>query len=109
MANSMQNKRPSNAANTGFLHRLGRVLRHWAYSTASARRAFPQATLDAITQAIQVGESSHRGQLRLIVEHALPSDDLWAGRDHRQRALALFAEYAIWDTEDNCGVLIYVN
>jgi uncharacterized membrane protein len=27
----------------------------------------------------------------------------------RQRALALFADYGIWDTEDNCGVLVYVN
>jgi uncharacterized membrane protein len=23
--------------------------------------------------------------------------------------LALFAEHGVWDTEDNCGVLIYVN
>ena len=28
---------------------------------------------------------------------------------NRQRAIALFADYGIWDTEDNCGVLIYMN
>jgi uncharacterized membrane protein len=34
---------------------------------------------------------------------------VWDGVSNRQRALALFADYGVWDTEDNCGVLIYVN
>ena len=39
----------------------------------------------------------------------MPFDAVWNDVTNRQRALALFAEYGVWDTEDNCGVLIYVN
>jgi uncharacterized membrane protein len=88
---------------------LKRTLRHARSSNAAARRAFPPATLRAIGEAITAGEQTHRGEVRLIVERALPLDVAWAGTGVRQRALALFADYAIWDTEENCGVLLYVN
>ncbi|UUZ50200.1 hypothetical protein LP420_09650 [Massilia sp. B-10] len=39
----------------------------------------------------------------------MPSELIWADTSIRQRAVGLFAEYGVWDTEDNCGVLIYVN
>ena len=39
----------------------------------------------------------------------MPFDAIWADVSNRQRALALFAEHGVWDTEDNCGVLIYIN
>ena len=88
---------------------LARALRHLTASKAAGRRAFPPATLSAIGEAITAGELSHRSELRLVVEHALPVELAWAGLGNRQRALALFAEYGVWDTEDNCGVLIYIN
>jgi len=90
-------------------HRVRRAWRHLGSSMREARRAFPAETLDAITAAITAGEQAHRGEVRLIVEKALPLDAVWAGVTSRQRALALFADYGVWDTEDNCGVLIYVN
>ncbi|GAB3374547.1 TPM domain-containing protein [Massilia agri] len=74
-----------------------------------AKRAFPEATLTAIGEAITAGEQTHRGEVRLIVEKGLSFDDAWDGVTNRQRALALFADYGVWDTEDNCGVLIYIN
>jgi uncharacterized membrane protein len=92
-----------------FGQRLRRVLRHWKTSAAHGRRKFPQEALAAIATAITAGEQTHRGELRLIVEASLPLDAVWAGVTNRQRALALFAEHGVWDTEDNCGVLIYVN
>ncbi|KQQ86871.1 TPM domain-containing protein [Massilia sp. Leaf139] len=92
-----------------FGQRLARVFRHWRSTQADARRAFPEATLAAAAQAITTGEQTHRGELRFIVEAALPTDEAWDGISNRQRALALFADYGVWDTEDNCGVLIYVN
>ncbi|WP_305822517.1 TPM domain-containing protein [Massilia brevitalea] len=92
-----------------FGQRLSRVLRHWRSTKADARRAFPDATLEAVAQAITAGERTHRGEVRFIVEKALPADEIWDGVSNRQRALALFADYGVWDTEDNCGVLIYVN
>lgn len=89
--------------------RLARLWRHWRSTAAKGRRAFPPQTLEAIGKAITAGEQRHRGELRLIVEHGMPFDALWAGMGIRARAIALFAEYGIWDTEDNCGVLVYVN
>jgi uncharacterized membrane protein len=92
-----------------FGQRLSRVFRHWRSTKADAQRAFPEQTLAAAAQAITAGEQTHRGELRFIVEKALPTDEVWDGISNRQRALALFADYGVWDTEDNCGVLIYVN
>ena len=91
------------------VNRLTRALRHWRTGTAAGRRAFPQETLADIAGAITAGEQTHRSELRLIVEAAMPVELVWAGVTNRQRALALFAEHGVWDTEDNCGVLIYVN
>jgi uncharacterized membrane protein len=88
---------------------LGRALRHWRSTRAAAARAFPSASLTAIAEAIAAGELTHRGEVRLVVEKSLPLASAWSGVSNRQRAIALFADYGIWDTEDNCGVLIYVN
>jgi uncharacterized membrane protein len=88
---------------------LRRWLRHLVGTRARAERAFPPATLDALTEAIAAGERSHRGQVRLIIEKALPWSELRAGIRGRRRALALFADHGVWDTEENCGVLVYVN
>jgi uncharacterized membrane protein len=93
----------------GMTERLGRQWRHWTSTTARARALFPDDTLAAIGSAITAGEQRHRGELRLIVESAMPSELIWNDTPIRQRALNLFAEYGVWDTEDNCGVLIYVN
>lgn len=89
--------------------RLRRALRHLFSTRNEAERAFPSDALAAITEAITAGEQTHRGEVRLIVEKGLPLSLAWAGVTNRQRAIALFADYGIWDTEDNCGVLIYVN
>lgn len=101
MADTMQHE--------SFGQRFGRVLRHWRSTKSDAQRAFPESTLAAAAQAITAGEQTHRGELRFIVEKSLPTDEVWDGVTNRQRALALFADYGVWDTEDNCGVLIYVN
>jgi len=93
----------------GFSERFKRQWRHWRSTAARGRQLFPAETLARIGAAITAGEQRHRGELRLIVENALPSDAIWSDVGNRQRAIALFAEYGVWDTEDNCGVLIYVN
>jgi uncharacterized membrane protein len=92
-----------------FSERLKRQWRHWMASAAKGRRLFPAAALSRLGQAITAGEQRHRGEVRLIVENSLPSDMIWADVDNRQRARGLFAEYAVWDTADRCGVLLYVN
>ncbi|MEN3275999.1 MAG: hypothetical protein V7631_1789 [Massilia sp.] len=45
----------------------------------------------------------------MIVEPALPLQAVWSGASSRARARDLFAHYRVWDTEENCGVLVYVN
>jgi uncharacterized membrane protein len=89
--------------------RVKRTLRHLLSTRTEAARVFPPATLEAIAEAITAGEQTHRGEVRLVVEKSLPLSAVWDEMSNRQRALALFADYGIWDTEDNCGVLIYVN
>lgn len=86
-----------------------RWLNHLASTRAAARRALPSATLKAIQASIGAGEQRHRAQVKLIVEAALSAGAIWRGESARQRAHELFSRYRIWDTEENCGVLLYVN
>jgi uncharacterized membrane protein YgcG len=88
---------------------VNRMMRHLTTTTAAGRRAFPPATLQAIQAAIAEGETRHRAEVRLIVEPALSMQAVLNGTSARERALELFAHYRIWDTEENCGVLIYIN
>ena len=85
--------------------RFGRhlVTDHW-----SARRAFPPQVMKRIEDAIAAGERMHSGQLRFVVEGALPMGQLVRGETPRERALEVFSRLRIWDTEENCGVMIYL-
>lgn len=75
---------------------------------ALTRRRFDGSTLRAIEKAITTLESRHAGELRFAIEHALDWPALWAGQSVRERALEVFAQLGVWDTEANNGVLIYV-
>ena len=88
---------------------IRRALRHLLSTRNEAERAFPPAALETITRAITEGERTHRGEVRVIVEKSLPFAAIRAGLGNRQRALALFADHGVWDTEEHCGVLIYIN
>ncbi len=89
--------------------RCARAWRHLRSSTGAGRRAFPPATLAAIEAAIGAGEQRHRAEIRLIVEAALPLAAAFDNVSNRARARQLFAQYGLWDTEENCGVLVYIN
>ena len=88
---------------------LARLGRHLLTTTATGRRAFPATTLKAIQAAIAKGEVLHRAEVRLIIEPALDLSEVLQKMSSRERARELFSHYRIWDTEENCGVLIYVN
>ncbi|TFW08985.1 TPM domain-containing protein, partial [Oxalobacteraceae bacterium OM1] len=47
--------------------------------------------------------------VQLIVEPALDAQCVLNGVSPRDRARELFAHYRVWDTEENCGVLVYIN
>jgi uncharacterized membrane protein len=91
------------------MNKISRLFRHLFTTTAAGKRAFPAPALKAIQAAIAKGEKAHRAQMRLIVEPSLPVFDVLDGASSRQRARELFAHYRIWDTEENCGILIYIN
>lgn len=61
-----------------------------------------------LTQAIQQAEQGHESEICLIIENHLP---LATARyqDCYHRAIELFGLYGVWDTEDNTGILIYLN
>jgi len=85
-----------------------RFFRHVWMSPLIARRAFPQAVLDAVEAAVAAGERTHRAQVRFVVEAELTTPQLWAGLSSRQRALEVFSGMRVWDTDENNGVLVYV-
>ena len=87
---------------------IARLLRHLVIPHWWAMRAFPKSTLRAIERAITASETAHAGELRFVVEANLPSHGLWHGQSPRQRAIELFAQLRVWDTQDNSGVLIYL-
>jgi uncharacterized membrane protein len=87
---------------------MGRFLRHLFTTRAAVRRHFPPASLRAITDAITESERGHRGEIRFVIEPALEPAQLTAGMAPRERALEVFSELRVWDTEENSGVLIYV-
>lgn len=75
----------------------------WAW-----RRAFPQATLDAIEAAIHESETGHSGEIRFVIENSLPGIQVLRGMSGRERAIEMFSNLRVWDTEHNSGVLVYL-
>lgn len=98
-----------NRQTNNLIGRCQRLWRHLRHGRRAGQRAFPAATLGAIADCIGEGERGHRAEVRLIVEAALAPAAAFGLVGTRQRALQLFAQYGVWDTEENCGVLIYVN
>jgi uncharacterized membrane protein len=74
---------------------------HWM-----ARGAFPASTLTKIERAIGQSERRHRGEIRFAVEGPLALAHLKSSP--RERARQVFAELDVWDTQENTGVLVYV-
>ncbi len=87
---------------------LSRMLRHLLLPHWWLQRSFSRADLSAIGDAIAACERTHRGELRFVVEGPLPLASLWQDNSSRQRAVELFASQRVWDTEENSGILIYV-
>ena len=87
---------------------LKRIFRHLSTTVWSLRRAFPASSLRAVERAIRETEATHEGQIRFAVEHALDLPQLLAGQSARERAVEVFSQLCVWDTQHNSGVLIYL-
>jgi uncharacterized membrane protein len=87
---------------------FARILRHLCTTHWSTRRRFSPAVLADIETATREVESRHAGEVRFAVERALDIPQIVSKLSPRQRALQIFAQLGVWDTEANNGVLIYV-
>lgn len=85
-----------------------RILRHFFTGNLAARRTFPATSLRAIEQAIKQSETGHDGEIRFAVEATLDTLPLLRGQSARERAIEVFSQLRVWDTERNNGVLIYL-
>lgn len=87
---------------------IQRLMRHLWCDQWTLRRAFPPSALRAVRDRIAEQEKRHGGELRFAVEASLHLTQLWRGQDARGRAVELFGQLGVWDTEHNNGVLIYL-
>jgi len=76
---------------------------HW-----QVNRTFPRQSLIFIEKSIKASESAHIGEIRFVVEGALDGTPLFKGQSAKERALEVFSQLRVWDTEHNNGVLIYL-
>lgn len=85
-----------------------RILQHLFTPRWLLRLRYPPPVLQQIASRIAALEQRHPGELRFVAEHALDLGDLIAGVTPRERALEVFSQLRVWDTERNNGMLIYV-
>jgi uncharacterized membrane protein len=85
-----------------------RMLKHLLTPRWWARQRFPATLRQEIAAAVTASEGLHRGELRIAVEGPLPLRVLWRDLSPRERAIEMFSRLRVWDTEENSGILIYL-
>jgi uncharacterized membrane protein len=90
------------------MRNLERLLNHATSSGVALRRAFSPAVLLAIQAEIAGSELRHGGEIRFAIENSLSPLAIWHSVTPRQRAIEVFSQLGVWDTEHNNGVLIYL-
>lgn len=85
-----------------------RLIKHLLLPPWLSLRAVPPALRAEIAAAVAASESRHRGEIRIAAEGPMPWRALWRDQSPRERALELFGKLHVWDTEENSGVLIYL-
>ena len=88
--------------------KIQRILKHLLTTHGQVKRAFPRSALNAIEAAIKASEAAHAGEIRFVVEGSMDGMPLFRGETSRNRAIELFAQLRVWDTEHNNGLLIYL-
>jgi len=87
---------------------MARIYRHWLASFRPSSQLVTPADSTRIESEVATAEQRHAGEIRVVVEAALPFALLARNVDARTRALQLFATLGVWDTESNNGVLVYL-
>lgn len=87
---------------------IQRIIKHFITGNIAVKAAFPACSLQAIEQVIHETEANHSGQIRFAVEPSLGLTALWHNQTANERAIDVFSQLRVWDTELNNGVLIYL-
>lgn len=97
------------------MNHIVRILKHRWLDASDTRRAVPDDMAQRLARRVAASEGRHSGEVRLCVEAALPTADLWRVGPSatlktvvRERAIGWFGRLGVWDTEQNNGVLIYL-
>lgn len=85
-----------------------RLCRHLFILPNTVKKHFSEASMRRIEAAIASSEMTHSGEIRFAVELNLPVLDILRGKTAKKRAIEVFSQLQVWDTEQNNGVLIYL-
>lgn len=89
--------------------RIGRAFKHLVSGSWTVNRYFSDESLERIETRVTEGEVDHSAEIRVVIEGSLSFGEvLWHNRQPRERALEVFADLHVWDTEANNGILIYL-
>lgn len=69
---------------------------------------FSHEAMRRIEAAIAKSETTHLGEIRFAVESNLHVLDIFRRKSAKKRAIEVFSNLRVWDTEQNNGVLIYL-
>lgn len=87
---------------------LARLCRQLVFVPFLKNRWLTTQLKNELAERITQAEKGHRGEIRLIIENHLPINSAYH-QGCNERAITLFGLHQVWDTEQNTGVLIYVN
>ncbi|MGZ8261920.1 MAG: TPM domain-containing protein [Methylotenera sp.] len=87
---------------------IKRLFRHLFIWPGVVRRYFPIDSMRRIEAAIASNESTHLGEICFVVESNLHVLDILRKKSAKRRAIEVFSQHQVWDTEQNNGVLIYL-
>lgn len=89
-------------------NRFTRLALHVASPATRLRAPLPRDARERIEAQVEAGQRQHEALLRVAIENSLPTSLLRANVGPRERAVKLFSDLFVWDTEHNNGVLLYV-
>lgn len=85
-----------------------RIMKHLLTSDIALRSKFSPSVMKSIGNCIEESEKLHCGEVRFAAECTLDFFPLLKNVTARERAIEVFSDLRIWDTEQNNGVLIYL-
>ncbi|MDO9282969.1 MAG: TPM domain-containing protein [Methylotenera sp.] len=85
-----------------------RLYRHLFILPSAVNSHFSTAAMQRIEAAIAHSEATHFGEIRFVVECNLSVMEILQKKSAKKRAVEVFSQLQVWDTEQNNGVLIYL-